>query len=148
MKWIVAQVVAFLCLSTTAWAQQATVRGQLVDAEGPVGFANVAVQGSKASTSTGMDGRFSLELKATGTYKLVVVGMGYARKEQSFTLSTFADMDLGTLTLVREMNALDDVVVTGTMKPMSRSESPVSVEVITPELFRKNPGPTLFEAVG
>ncbi|MEO7080801.1 MAG: TonB-dependent receptor, partial [Flavobacteriales bacterium] len=112
------------------------------------GFANVAVQGARTSASSGMDGRFSLELKATGTYTLVVVGMGYARMEQSFTLSTFSDIDLGTLTLVREMNALDDVVVTGTMKPMSRTESPVSVEVITPELFRKNPGPTLFEAVG
>src|SRR5690606_10211936 len=33
-------------------------------------------------------------------------------------------------------------------RPMARSESPVAVEVITPALFRKNPSPTLFDAVG
>lgn len=148
MKWIAALGSALLLLGTTAWAQPATVSGQLVDADGPVGFANVAVQGTKASASTGMDGRFALELKATGTYNLVVVGMGHARKEQSFTLASLADMDLGIITLTREMHDLEEVVVTGTMKPMSRSESPVSVEVITPALFRKNPSPTLFEAVG
>ncbi|MBK7239594.1 MAG: TonB-dependent receptor [Flavobacteriales bacterium] len=34
------------------------------------------------------------------------------------------------------------------MREVSRSDSPVSVEVITPALFRKNPSPSLFDAVG
>jgi outer membrane receptor for ferrienterochelin and colicins len=34
------------------------------------------------------------------------------------------------------------------MKEISRLESPVPIEVITPALFRKNPVPSLFEAVG
>lgn len=48
----------------------------------------------------------------------------------------------------RDTAALNDVVVTGTLKEVSRSESPVPVEIITPKLFRKNPTPSLFEAVG
>lgn len=43
---------------------------------------------------------------------------------------------------------LDEVVITGTMKEVRRSDSPVPVEIITPKLFRKNPTPSLFEAVG
>lgn len=43
---------------------------------------------------------------------------------------------------------MSEVVVTGTMKEVSRSESPIQVEVITPKFFQKNPTPSLFEAVG
>ncbi len=34
------------------------------------------------------------------------------------------------------------------MKEVSRMESPVPVEIITPKLFQKNPVPSLFEALG
>jgi len=43
---------------------------------------------------------------------------------------------------------LKEVVITGTMKEVIRSESPISVEIITPKLFRRNPSPNLFEAIG
>jgi outer membrane receptor for ferrienterochelin and colicins len=43
---------------------------------------------------------------------------------------------------------LDEIVVSGTMKEISRSESPIPVEILTPKLFQKNPTPSLFEAVG
>ncbi len=43
---------------------------------------------------------------------------------------------------------LDEVVVSGTLKEIRRSESPIPVEILTPRLFQKNPTPSLFEAVG
>lgn len=52
------------------------------------------------------------------------------------------------IALTRERGMMEEVVVTGTMKEISRSESPIPVEIITPALFRKNPTPALFEAVG
>lgn len=45
-------------------------------------------------------------------------------------------------------DTLNDVVVTGTMKEMSRKDSPIPVEIITAKFFKKNPTPSLFEAVG
>ncbi|OSZ78207.1 TonB-dependent receptor [Chitinophagaceae bacterium IBVUCB1] len=45
-------------------------------------------------------------------------------------------------------DTLDDVVITGTMKEMSRKESPIPVEIVTAKFFKKNPTPSLFEAVG
>ena len=47
-----------------------------------------------------------------------------------------------------EFNELEGAVITGTLREVSRLESPVPVEVITSGLFRKNPVPSLFEAVG
>lgn len=43
---------------------------------------------------------------------------------------------------------IDDVVVTGTLKEVRRSDSSIPVEIITPKLFQKNPTPSLFDAVG
>lgn len=42
---------------------------------------------------------------------------------------------------------LKEVVITGTMKEMSKSASPVPVEVFTPKFFLRNPTPSLFDAV-
>jgi outer membrane receptor for ferrienterochelin and colicins len=43
---------------------------------------------------------------------------------------------------------LESAVITGTMKEVSRLDSPVPVEIITPKLFKKNPTPSLFESIG
>lgn len=43
--------------------------------------------------------------------------------------------------------SLDAVVVTGTLKEVKRMESPVPVEVYTPQFFRKNPTPNIFESL-
>ena len=50
--------------------------------------------------------------------------------------------------LVPASDELDEVVVTGTMREVSRSESPVPVEVLSAAFFRRNPSPALFDAVG
>lgn len=42
---------------------------------------------------------------------------------------------------------IDDVVVTGTIKPISRSKSPVAVEIYSQKFFQKNPTPNVFEAI-
>src|SRR5690606_36396004 len=52
-----------------------------------------------------------------------------------------------------EFDSVDDIefegaVITGTMKEVSRLDSPVPVEVITSKLFQKNPSPSLFDAIG
>jgi len=42
---------------------------------------------------------------------------------------------------------IDDVVITGTIKAVSRSKSPVPVEIYSQKFFRKNPTPNIFEAI-
>ena len=43
--------------------------------------------------------------------------------------------------------SLDEIVVTGTMKAVRKSDSPVPIEIYTPKFFQKNPTPSLFDAV-
>lgn len=42
---------------------------------------------------------------------------------------------------------IDQVVITGTMRALKRSASPVPVEVYTPSFFRKNPSSCMFDAM-
>ena len=42
---------------------------------------------------------------------------------------------------------IDDVVITGTIKPVSKSKSPVAVEIYSQKFFQKNPTPSVFEAI-
>lgn len=42
---------------------------------------------------------------------------------------------------------IDDVVITGTIKPVSKSKSPVAVEIYSQKFFQKNPTPNVFEAI-
>lgn len=44
--------------------------------------------------------------------------------------------------------AIEEVVVTGSLKSIRRSESVVPVELVSYKFFQKNPTPSLFEAVG
>lgn len=58
------------------------------------------------------------------------------------------DEEQDSISFEDDFNELEGAVITGTMKEVSRLESPVPVEVITSKLFKKNPTPSLFEAVG
>lgn len=48
---------------------------------------------------------------------------------------------------LQQKKELEDVVVTGTMRLVKRSESPVPVEVYSPKFFMKQSPPNVFEAV-
>lgn len=46
-----------------------------------------------------------------------------------------------------KISSIDDVIITGSLKPMSRSKSPVAVEIYTSKFFQKNPTPNFFESI-
>src|SRR5690606_25626285 len=46
-----------------------------------------------------------------------------------------------------EQNSLDEVVISGTLKPVKRMESAVPVEIYRPTYFKKNPTANIFEAL-
>ncbi|WP_221394241.1 TonB-dependent receptor [Dyadobacter sp. NIV53] len=50
-------------------------------------------------------------------------------------------------TLKSGENSLDEVVVTGTMKEVSKLDSPVPVDIITAKFIYKNPVPSIFEGL-
>lgn len=45
-----------------------------------------------------------------------------------------------------ENSSIEEVVITGTLKEISKDDSPVNIDIITPKLFQKTATPNLFEA--
>ncbi len=45
-----------------------------------------------------------------------------------------------------ENSTMEEVVITGTLKEISKDDSPVNIDIITPKLFQKTSTPNLFEA--
>lgn len=75
--------------SGLSWAQNATVKGQILDKEmknEPLPFAVVVIKESKQNTATDENGNFSFSMPA-GSYTLVISYLGYETKEIAFTVS-------------------------------------------------------------
>jgi outer membrane receptor for ferrienterochelin and colicins len=140
-------VVFFALLTTGVGAQQACypVSGRIVSGNQPVPFATVVIVNTSYTAITDTAGRFSLCVPA-GKYKLRTSIIGYVDKVIPLN-HTQAGTTVQDLVLEETNSALNEVVVSGTMKEMSRMDSPVPVEVYSARFFKANPTPSVFESL-
>jgi outer membrane receptor for ferrienterochelin and colicins len=130
----------------------AAIKGQTNSISGKVSsngeflpFANVYLKKTKQGTSTNENGFFKLKNIPNGTYTIVASSIGYKFKSKKITLT-------GNQKIVKNFNlkvndALEEIVISGTLRPVTKSNSPVPVEVYSKTFFRKNPTPSIFESL-
>ncbi|RTQ53360.1 TonB-dependent receptor [Hymenobacter gummosus] len=137
-------LLTLLLLSTTALAQTGTLRGQ-VRAEGAaVPFASVGLKGTTHGTTADEHGGFVLKSVPAGDYQLAVTALGYKPAERRVTVKA-GETAAYTVLLAPASTETAEVVISGTLGEVVKSESPVPVELYTPKFFQKNPAPCLFE---
>jgi outer membrane receptor for ferrienterochelin and colicins len=124
-------------------AQNATFK--VVSDKQPIEFASVFLPQLKIGASTDSAGVAVFTKVPEGKYWVAVSFVGYENFKQIFTFSK-KNNDF-QIELKQSQNALNEIVVTGTMKEMSKSQSVVPVEIYTAKFFERNPTPTLFEAM-
>lgn len=90
-------------------------------------------------------GRFYFYQAAKGKHTLQVSMAGYDSHIQNFSV-TDSSLHLA-IELQNSSSSLDAVVISGTMKSVRRLESPIAVEVYSHQFFKKNPSPSVFEAL-
>lgn len=130
-----------------ARAQTGSINGKVTGSRGEaIESATVDIPELNKGTVTGADGWFNLKDLPAGAWQLRISFTGYETYQAAVPVKDEA-VNHDVLLNVASA-ALDEMVVTGTMKAIRRSDSPVPVEIITPALFRKNPVPALFEAIG
>jgi len=73
----------------------------------------------------------------------------FSQEKDSLDLNQIKKLDSIEVLNKKEIKIkdIDDVVITGTIKPISRSKSPVAVEIYSQKFFQKNPTPNIFEAI-
>lgn len=132
-----------LLISQAVFSQGRSISGK-VNLDGKP-LMDVIVSIQNQSVITDSLGIFRFRDIAPGKYKVSASFVGMQPQTKSVVISESSD---GYVNFnLREDNTLDEVVVTGTLKAVSRSESPVPVESYKPAYFRKNPTPNVFEAL-
>ncbi|NRT13029.1 TonB-dependent receptor [Flavobacterium sp. 14A] len=137
--------VALLLLLTSISFAQSGLKGTVTADGMPLPQANILINKASKSIVSDADGNYFIKDLAEGDYEIAVSYTGFRTEKRQITLidSTETILDFK----LREDNSLDEVVITGTMKPVSRLESPVPVEVYKPTFFKKNPTSNIFEAL-
>ncbi|APQ17555.1 TonB-dependent receptor [Maribacter hydrothermalis] len=127
-------------------AQNSTTTGTISSNGLPEAYVNIFLKGTEIGTASNEIGQYELKNLSPGKYTLIASTIGFEKYYRTITIkegqNQTIDIDLKPAT-----ESLDEMVVTGTLKPVSRLESPVPVEVYKPTFFKKNPTASIFEAL-
>ena len=104
-------------------AQNANLQGLVTEDNTPIAFANVFLESTTYGTATNDNGNFSLDAIPPGKYLLKVTVIGYRPFTRKISLSQNETKKLN-INLLTSSEQLEETVVTGTLKAVSRSESP------------------------
>jgi outer membrane receptor for ferrienterochelin and colicins len=144
MKIIVKIICIFFTGLISIQAQTNSVSGKITSKGEALPFVNVYLKNTKLGTFTNENGFFELKDIPNGNYTLVSSNIGFEKKSIKIMLS-------GNEKIVKnfsldDTNSLEEIVISGTLRPVSKSNSPVSVEVYSATFFKKNPTPSIFES--
>lgn len=118
-----------------------------VESSIPVGQEiNVSLLNTNFKTQTDSLGFYKLENIPKGNYKIHVTSTGFKPVTQRISVLENENLNLD-FELEEDQNELNEVVVSGTLKPVKRLESAVPVEVYSPVFFKKNPTPSIYDAL-
>lgn len=144
IRYVCCILLMLFCLRT--WTQEATVSGHVSSEGQAIPFANIYLKNTKIGSATDEFGNYSLNNVDAGTYTLIASIMGYAPFEQRISIVKNQQL-VFDIEMAPVAESLDEMVVTGTLKAVSRSESPVPVEVYSPTFLKQNPTANIFEAL-
>jgi outer membrane receptor for ferrienterochelin and colicins len=135
-----------LLIVNNGFTQLVTITGNVHSKNEPIEFANIFIEEIKSGTVSDESGFFEITRIRPGNYTLRVTYIGFKTSEIELTVKYGEDISLEIEIIPLDIQG-NQIVVTGTMKEISRSKSPVPVEVFSPKYFKMNPSPTLYDAM-
>jgi len=105
----------------------------------------VKVKLDNRTTYTDTTGFFKFTNVDSGTYNLTFQLVGYDQYHQRLTVGK-ETMDMN-VNMLPSANLVNKVVVSGNLKEMSKSKSPVPIDVVSAAYLNANPAPSVFEAL-
>ena len=136
-----------IIFSITCNSQNNSLAGKISDGLENLSYVNIYIQNTKLGTSSNEDGYYQIKNIPSGTYKIVVSSLGYKTKTTEITFNKNENEKIiQNFSLVSD-NSLDEIVVSGNLRPVSKSASSVPVDVYSKSFFEKNPTPSIFESL-
>lgn len=143
-------LVLFFTFSVTILAQS-SIKGTVNDSFGqPLSGVNLIIKGTEKGTSTDFDGNYEISNLENDTYVLSTTFIGYEAFSKTVMVND-SDVILN-IVLSEDVEALDDIIITGVINPKSKIESSISITSLKPakilqsaprstaEIFRTIPG--------
>ena len=144
-SWLVL-ILFFSISSVGAQLAVSSLEVEVLSEDGPLELATVYVANLEIGGLTDDGGVAVLERIPAGEHEIKVSYVGYFSQTQKIKVSAEEEDQRIQFFLLPQM--LEEVVVTGTMREIRRSDSPIPVDVISAQLFKRNPTPNIFESVG
>lgn len=135
-----------ILISHLSFAQTASIHGKVSSNNAAVPFANVYLKTTHLGGLTDIQGDYQISSIPAGTYTLVVSSLGYDKVEKTIVLKE-SDHTVINIILHESSSSLDAVVISGTMKEVTKLASPVPVEVYLAQFFKANPTASIFESL-
>ncbi|HLW39003.1 MAG TPA: TonB-dependent receptor [Brumimicrobium sp.] len=126
---------------------QTTVMGVVQsEEEEPLAWIDIVVEGRNKGATTNAAGEFVISNLPMGSYNLISRSSDFfndtIRVELTNSEPVYVVFKLKPVAV-----DFDEVVVSGTMRNVRKSDSPVPIEVYSKEFFRSNPVPSIFESL-
>ena len=143
-KYILTGLAMLIC--SCLFSQNATLSGKVTSNNRSLEFVNVVLKGTEMGAITDLLGEYRITNIKPGTYMLIASSIGYKKEYKTIVLKSGEVLSIN-FELTEENSELNEVVITGTMKEVSKLESPVPVEVYAAKFFKSNPVPAIFDAL-
>lgn len=139
-------LICFLCfLVFVDFANAQTIQGKITSKGETLSYASVFIENTSKGTTTDEKGNYKIEGIKLGTYAVSAEFVGFKRMSKRITLkenqTTTLNFDL------EEDASLEEIVISGSLKPVLKSDAVTAVEIYTPAFFEKNSTANLFDAV-
>jgi outer membrane receptor for ferrienterochelin and colicins len=135
----------FTVVFSTAFSQVGKISGNVISNSGPLAGATVLLNTINTGAITDSAGHFHFTNIPYGNYTITVTAIGHTAYQTRVSVkNALAKLQVQLST---DDATMGEVVVSGTMKPISKMESPIPVEVYSPAFFKKNPTPNIFESL-
>ena len=139
-------LLAFLSgLTLSSWAQ-GTLTGRITSQNQNLPFASVRIKGTRIGVAADAQGIYRIENVSAGTWTVVASSVGFVPLEQPVEMLVGGVTELD-FELEARPEAIEEVVISGTMKEVSKLASPVPVEVYSPAYFKANPTSSMYDAL-
>lgn len=149
MKQLITLLLLLTLTFSSAFAQtDATLFGHVVDEQGEhIPFVNLIIKGTRYGTSTDISGHYMINNLPAGEHTLVVQHVGFKTQEIGFSIVAKESKELN-ITLETIAVALEQVVISGSLKQQSLRDSPVRIEVLDAGFLQKTPSNNLMQSIG
>ncbi len=137
--------ILFVAISINTFAN-GSINGTITSEGEPIPYANIMLKGTRMGSTSDMEGQYTIANIPDGEYVLQVSVVGFDSYSQNVSISQNETTTMD-IELVSNFTQLNEIVISGTMKPTRVANSPVKIEVLSPSFFKTQATNNIFEAL-